>query len=395
MKIPIPIPKCVIGLPAINNNIIIKNNRKRRNQHQHQQQQEEEDCSIINGNGSSHHVFVASNNHPLIFQGTCNIPTPFNHPPLGHDSVSICNTNKNNNKRLKIEDDDDDDNPFAQFAFKGGDANKRIAKENSNSNSPVTKIVKVSPYFHFLNKEKEKEMKTELKEKENSLVKVSPYFLLKEQETPLPMAANKGISKVRAKVKVSTKKQDKKLRVIVKVSPYFAKSHKNKKDYLSAAQMRDDAYKKKTPDNLWNPPRSYHNLIQEDHIHDPWRVVVICFLLNRTQGLQVKRVISDFFSLCPDAKTATEVPENTIERVVTPLGLKRTRTKRIRIFSEQYLEDNWTHITQLYGVGKYAADAYAIFVTGQWHRVIPKDHMLNKYWDFLRRNIKLLKLHLA
>lgn len=33
---------------------------------------------------------------------------------------------------------------------------------------------------------------------------------------------------------------------------------------------------------------------------------------------------------------------------------------------------------------RYAADAYAIFCTGKWDEVIPEDHMLNKYWDFLQ-----------
>lgn len=63
-------------------------------------------------------------------------------------------------------------------------------------------------------------------------------------------------------------------------------------------------------------------------------------------------MISDFFSLCPDAKTATEVPIETIERVIQSLGLQKRKAWRIRIFSEQYLDDEWTHITQLYGVGK-------------------------------------------
>jgi len=34
---------------------------------------------------------------------------------------------------------------------------------------------------------------------------------------------------------------------------------------------------------------------------------------------------------------------------------------------------------------RYAADAYAIFVNGKWDRVTPTDHMLNYYWEFLRR----------
>ncbi|KAJ0727316.1 putative DNA glycosylase [Helianthus annuus] len=188
------------------------------------------------------------------------------------------------------------------------------------------------------------------------------------------------------------------------VSPYFPRKKANKeeeevvvvvckkkkKDSLTARQKRDDAYKKKTPDNTWKPPRSHHNLIQEDHIHDPWRIVVICILLNMTQGVQVRGVISEFFSLCPDAKTATEVPAETIEKLITPLGLQKVKTERIQRFSEGYLWDDWTHITQLHGVGKYAADAYAIFVTGQWRRVIPADHMLNRYWEFLHQNAHLL-----
>ncbi|KAD4887881.1 hypothetical protein E3N88_19952 [Mikania micrantha] len=140
-------------------------------------------------------------------------------------------------------------------------------------------------------------------------------------------------------------------------------SKKKKKDCLTATQKLVDAYKKKTPDNMWKPPRSHYNLIQEDHIHDPWRVVAICILLNMTQGVQVRGVISDFFSLCPDAQTTTQVPVEMIEKLITPLGLQRVKSKRIRNFSEAYLRDDWTHIAQLYGVGKYAADAYAIFVT--------------------------------
>ncbi|KAF7807617.1 methyl-CpG-binding domain protein 4-like protein [Senna tora] len=52
-------------------------------------------------------------------------------------------------------------------------------------------------------------------------------------------------------------------------------------------------------------------------------------------------------------------------------------------FSREYLDQRWTHVTQLHGVGKYAADAYAIFCTGKWDRVRPTDHMLNYYWEFL------------
>ncbi|KAL6228566.1 hypothetical protein ACLB2K_002514 [Fragaria x ananassa] len=151
---------------------------------------------------------------------------------------------------------------------------------------------------------------------------------------------------------------------------------------LSASQRRDEAYRRRTPDNTWIPPRSEIKLLQEDHYHDPWRVLVICMLLNRTQGKQLKGVISNFFSLCPTAKAATEVALRDIEEVIRSLGLHK-RAEMIQRMSEEYLGESWTHVPELYGVGKYAADAYAIFCTGMWEQVKPTDHKLNEYWEFL------------
>ncbi|KAK9287530.1 hypothetical protein L1049_015951 [Liquidambar formosana] len=99
--------------------------------------------------------------------------------------------------------------------------------------------------------------------------------------------------------------------------------------------------------------------------------------------MQAKRVISDLFTLCPNAKIATEVATEEIEKLIKTLGLQRKRAVMLQRFSQEYLEEGWSHVTQLHGVGKYAADAYAIFCTGKWDRVRPTDHMLNKYWDFL------------
>lgn len=159
---------------------------------------------------------------------------------------------------------------------------------------------------------------------------------------------------------------------------------------LSALQKRAEAYKRRTPDNTWEPPRSDINLLQEDHAYDPWRVLVICMLLNRTTGVQAGRVLSELFSLCPNAKTATEVPTEEIQNVIKSLGLYRKRAVMIQRLSQEYLEESWTHVTQLHGVGKYAADAYAIFCTGYWEHVEPTDHMLNHYRDFLSEKSKQL-----
>ncbi|KAI4313283.1 hypothetical protein L6164_026274 [Bauhinia variegata] len=228
--------------------------------------------------------------------------------------------------------------------------------------------------------------------------KVSPYFqnlagcaqVGKAQSQPENMQKLKDSSTSRKSCSAS-----------VKISPYFNKvpiieenanncllgdesSCKANKTTLSASEKRDEAYKRRAPDNTWKPPRSEFSLLQEDHAHDPWRVLVICMLLNRTTGLQARRVISDLFNLCPDAKTCTQVATEDIEKIIKSLGLQRKRARMLQRFSGEYLDENWTYVTQLHGVGKYAADAYAIFCTGKWDRVKPSDHMLNYYWQFLR-----------
>ncbi|XP_048427345.1 uncharacterized protein LOC103934904 [Pyrus x bretschneideri] len=230
--------------------------------------------------------------------------------------------------------------------------------------------------------------------------KVSPYFQKSRVEEAM---VNRGDETKDKPPKRCSKTCSK----FVKVSPYFQKEHKAEgnvvghllgskkkrnrspgiKTALSASQKKDEAYLRRTPDNTWVPPRSEHGLIQEDHYHDPWRVLVICMLLNRTRGLQAKRVISDLFTLCPDAKAATEVATEDIEKTIKTLGLHKKRALMIQHLSQEYLQESWTHVTQLHGVGKYAADAYAIFCTGRWERVKPTDYMLNFYWEFLRKTV--------
>ncbi|KAL4581471.1 hypothetical protein LXL04_017686 [Taraxacum kok-saghyz] len=263
------------------------------------------------------------------------------------------NEKKKKKKRSCATREDEDEKSVESNVLK----NKKKNRKHKGLNEKVD-----NPFAEFMYK---KGVNFQKEGCENKSVKVSPYF-------------QKKAGKEKAESVVVQKKKKKKKR----------------SDCLTAEQKKDDAYKKKTPDNPWIPPRSCHNLIQEDHIHDPWRILTICLLLNQTQGLQVKRVISDFFTLCPDAKTATQVPVDAIQVLIKPLGLQKKRSRMIQILSEQILDDEWTHVTQLYGVGKYAADAYAIFCTGQWTRVTPKDHMLNRYWEWLHQNKEALQLGL-
>lgn len=131
------------------------------------------------------------------------------------------------------------------------------------------------------------------------------------------------------------------------------------------------------------PLESPYRLLQEDHAFDPWRVLVICMLLNQTTGAQVKPVLRHLFLLCPTAEAAAHFPIDELTTIISSLGLQNKRARDIREMSRQYLQDWWTHVTDLPGVGKYAADAYAIFCVGKPEDVAPHDHMLVKYWVYV------------
>uniref|UniRef100_A0A2P2ING7 Uncharacterized protein n=1 Tax=Rhizophora mucronata TaxID=61149 RepID=A0A2P2ING7_RHIMU len=132
--------------------------------------------------------------------------------------------------------------------------------------------------------------------------KVSTHFYSTiEQQIPLKERLVQGI-KMKA-----LRKCEKPCSTVRKVSPYFQKESMEEEiadngsaecksghkklpmlsTVLSKSQKLNEAYRRKTPDNTWKPPQSERGLLQEDHADDPWRVLVICMLLNRTTGLQV------------------------------------------------------------------------------------------------------------
>ncbi|KAG0488213.1 hypothetical protein HPP92_006767 [Vanilla planifolia] len=152
---------------------------------------------------------------------------------------------------------------------------------------------------------------------------------------------------------------------------------------MTMEEKMRDAYLKVSPSNDWIPPHSPFELLQEDHMFDPWRILVICMLLNRTSGTQVRGILRRLFRLCPTAEDAVRIPVENLATIIQSLGLQNKRARAIKEMSAQYLQDGWTHVTQLHGVGKYAADAYAIFCAGKPEDVVPEDHMLVKYWEFV------------
>ncbi|XP_042441484.1 methyl-CpG-binding domain protein 4-like protein [Zingiber officinale] len=162
-----------------------------------------------------------------------------------------------------------------------------------------------------------------------------------------------------------------------------AKKRRAKKvPHFSAAQKKSEAYRRVADNNTWDPPASCYHLLQERHSVDPWRVLIICMLLNVTKGRQVSGVLPGLFLMCPNAEAMSKVDEEEMEKVIHSLGLQKKPSNMLKRFSCEYLRDDWIYVTQLHGIGKYAADAYAIFCTGKMKQITPRDHKLVAYWKF-------------
>ena len=137
-------------------------------------------------------------------------------------------------------------------------------------------------------------------------------------------------------------------------------------------------------DENWNPPKSPHGLIQESLWPNEWKILVSCLLLNQTTRKQLDKVIDIFFEKWPDPESLLSSPLEEIREVIRPLGFWEKRPKTLLKFTEQYIAGNWDQPIELYGCGKYANDAWKIFIQGDWRSVQPNDHALNKYHDWLK-----------
>jgi len=77
--------------------------------------------------------------------------------------------------------------------------------------------------------------------------------------------------------------------------------------------------------------------------------------------MQAEPVLDNFFELCPDAETCTQVKREEIEEVIMTLGLQVKRSGSLQRLSREYLAGTWTYVTELHNVGKYVCSFINIF----------------------------------
>ncbi|MEW5306497.1 MAG: hypothetical protein WDW36_008956 [Sanguina aurantia] len=135
--------------------------------------------------------------------------------------------------------------------------------------------------------------------------------------------------------------------------------------------------------SVWEPPASPYGLIEELLFQDPWKLLLACVLLNRTSGVQVRKVLWPLLRRYPSPAQLVAADTEVLEGLLRPLGLFRKRAQSLRRFSREYAHTQWTCPKQLHGIGQYAADAYNMFCRGQWQGPAPADKDLRRYHEWL------------
>lgn len=136
-------------------------------------------------------------------------------------------------------------------------------------------------------------------------------------------------------------------------------------------------------------------LLQLRYRTEPWKLLVACILLNRTQRVQVDRVIDDLFLDYPTPEALAGARESDLRELLHPLGMARNRATRLIAFAEDWLAldlmwegttpDSLTELSALTGVGAYALDSYRMFVLND-RSVDPTDKELRRWKAWFTRD---------
>lgn len=138
----------------------------------------------------------------------------------------------------------------------------------------------------------------------------------------------------------------------------------------------------------WSPPVSPFGLIQEKLFKDPWKLLVATIFLNKTNAKVALPLLDVFFKTYPTPEAILVTEEPVLAALLQPMGLNNTRAHKLKRFTQEFLNKEWTRAADLYGIGKYGEDSYRLFCLGEWKTVCPEDKKLNKYHKWLLESVK-------
>jgi methyl-CpG-binding domain protein 4 len=116
---------------------------------------------------------------------------------------------------------------------------------------------------------------------------------------------------------------------------------------------------------------------------DPWKILVACALLNRTQGVQARPVLAEVLERWPTPTQLAKADPQELEGALATLGLQRRRSALLIRMAQVWLSQDWQRAADLPHVGKYAEDALRIFALGR-RDVDTDDVVLGAYLRRLR-----------
>lgn len=141
---------------------------------------------------------------------------------------------------------------------------------------------------------------------------------------------------------------------------------------------------------------SPYNTRQEEYREDPWKMLMVCFMLNQTSHKKVDQVRHEFFDKFPTAQDLVLAKDIEISTIIKPLGFYNKRAKQWKKFSEQWIEITTNYgtdkppvfeIENMYGVGKYAIDSWKVFQLYQYGIPV-EDHVLNWYVEWAKKEVE-------
>jgi adenine-specific DNA glycosylase len=130
---------------------------------------------------------------------------------------------------------------------------------------------------------------------------------------------------------------------------------------------------------------SPYALMQEEFRNEPWKLLVGCILLNQVSAKVARPIWQEFFKMFPSAEALNSTPTAQALAHMTvlfrPLGFQNRRAMRVLCMTGGFLKWDGKDPLSLYGVGKYAADSYNMFVKGE---IVPdvKDKELRNYVEW-------------
>jgi endonuclease III len=132
----------------------------------------------------------------------------------------------------------------------------------------------------------------------------------------------------------------------------------------------------------WIAPRSPLSLIQEDVAYSEWILLVTCVMFNFTTRKQVEKILPRFIDICPTPQACLSTKKDLILETIVSLGFGRRRTVCLCQLAQALIDKKWIHALELPGIGEYGARSFEIFCLGMLGNSSPKDHALQRYYEW-------------